>query len=341
VTVESVAPILAANPRGVILARDELAAWIGGFDKFHGGRGEEVHQWMEMHRAGRVTVDRKTGDRRTVHVQRASLCVAGTIQPGVLERVLGQRHFDNGLAARLLLAWPPGTLRQWNESEIEESLLLRVRRVFQRLISVEMPEDPHGCPAPQDICMSQAAKTSWIAFFEKNAAETHGTTDARLRSAFSKLEGAAARLALVLHCARVAALDLALPVAGQIEEEDIDRGVRLTEWFKRETRRIYGRLTESEDVRDSRKVLECIRAHNGRVTVRDVVKSGLCRSDAERVEYVLNGLAAAGHGLWREKEPGREGGRRTRYFELIADAAGPRTETAGRTDVPSVPAASG
>ena len=35
-TVEALAPILLANPRGLLLARDELAGWIGSFDRYAG-----------------------------------------------------------------------------------------------------------------------------------------------------------------------------------------------------------------------------------------------------------------------------------------------------------------
>ena len=38
-TVEALAPLLLSNPRGVLLARDELAGWIGSFDKYSGGTG--------------------------------------------------------------------------------------------------------------------------------------------------------------------------------------------------------------------------------------------------------------------------------------------------------------
>ena len=62
ISIEQLAPILSENPKGLVLARDELAAWAGGFDKYRGGKGEESAHWLEMYRAGKLTVDRKTGD---------------------------------------------------------------------------------------------------------------------------------------------------------------------------------------------------------------------------------------------------------------------------------------
>ena len=77
VTVEALALLLRNAPRGVLLARDELVGWIGGFDRYRQGRGADAHQFLEMHRAGRLIVDRKTGDHRTITVPRAAVSICG------------------------------------------------------------------------------------------------------------------------------------------------------------------------------------------------------------------------------------------------------------------------
>ncbi len=319
VSVEQLAPILTNNPKGLLLARDELAAWCGGFDKYRGGKGEESAHWLEMYRAGKVTVDRKTGDMKTVHVPRAAVSITGTIQPGTLERVLERRHFENGLAARLLLACPPRQLRQWNEEEVDERLLIPVRRVFERLAGLSMGADGFGNPVPIDLPMTPEGKARWITFYNEHAAEMHGLGDDRLCAAWSKLEGTTARFALLVHCVRAAAQDDTLRDAAAVDADSIEAAIRLVTWFKGETRRIYGRLAESEDTRNTRKVLECVQAKGGRVTVREVAKAGLCHGDAVRITDILNKLVEAGCGVWRDVNPTDRGGRRTRSFEIFGE----------------------
>jgi hypothetical protein len=317
ITVEGLAAILAENWRGVMLARDELSAWVGGFDKYHGGgKGEESAHWLEMYRAGKVTVDRKTGDTKTVHVPRAAVSITGTIQPGTLERVLERRHFENGLAARLLLACPPRQLRQWNEDEVDERILIPVRRVFERLAGLPMGADGFGNPVPIDLPITPEGKARWITFYNGHAAEMHGLGDDRLCAAWSKLEGATARFALLVHCVRAAAQDDTLRDAAAVDADSIEAAIRLVTWFKGETRRIYGRLAESEDTRDTRKVLECVQAKGGRVTVRDVGRAGVCGGDTARIAAILDQLAEAGEGTWITVPPTERGGRPTRTFEL-------------------------
>ncbi|RMH20834.1 MAG: DUF3987 domain-containing protein, partial [Gemmatimonadetes bacterium] len=62
-TVEALAPILLENPKGVLLARDELAGWLGSFDQYKKGArgGADCAHWLSMHNAQSLTVDRKTG----------------------------------------------------------------------------------------------------------------------------------------------------------------------------------------------------------------------------------------------------------------------------------------
>jgi hypothetical protein len=319
VTVQSVAMVLAENLRGVTLARDELAAWVGGFDRFTGGKGEEAAHWLEMHRAGKVTADRKTGEPKTVHVPRAAVSVTGTIQPGTLERILERRFFENGLAARLLLAWPPRQLRTWSEGELDETILRPVREVFAKLTSLPMGADGFGNPQPVDLPLTPEAKARWIQFYDEHAAESHGLGDERLGSAWSKLEGATARFALVVHGIRAANGDKTLADSAAVDLASIEVGIRLTNWFKGETRRIYGRLVESEDTRDCRRVMECALAKGGRVTVRDVAKAGVCQGDPERITAAMDRLAAAGRGAWRDVPATERGGRPTRSFELSGE----------------------
>ncbi|GAG23361.1 unnamed protein product, partial [marine sediment metagenome] len=77
-TVEALAPILLENPRGVLLARDELAGWIGSFDRYSGGKsGADAAHWLSMHNGESLVVDRKTGAVRTIYVPSALVSVTG------------------------------------------------------------------------------------------------------------------------------------------------------------------------------------------------------------------------------------------------------------------------
>ena len=85
-TVEALAPILKTNWRGVLLARDELAGWIGGFDRYARGSRSDAPHWLSMWSGESIVVDRKTGPQRTILVPRAAVSICGGIQPAMPSR---------------------------------------------------------------------------------------------------------------------------------------------------------------------------------------------------------------------------------------------------------------
>lgn len=117
-TVEALAVLLRDNPRGLLLARDELSAWFDGFDRYVNRRGGDAAKWLEMHGGRSVVVDRKTGADRTIYVPRAAMSVTGAIQPDTLRRVLTPEYRANGMAARLLFTYSPRRPKQWTEADV-------------------------------------------------------------------------------------------------------------------------------------------------------------------------------------------------------------------------------
>jgi hypothetical protein len=101
-----------------------------------------------------------------------------------------------------------------------------------------------------------------------------------------------------------------------VDKESIEAAIKFVTWFKNETRRIYGRLAENEDIRDARKVLEYIQAKGGHATVRDLTRAGVCGGDQGRLEEILGQLGKEGKGSWVAVPTTGRGGRPTRAFKL-------------------------
>ncbi len=330
-TVEALAPILLQNPRGVLLARDELAGWLGSFDQYKKGSraGADCAHWLTMHNAQALTVDRKTGTPPTIHVPRASVSVTGGIQPGTLRRALGIEHLENGLAPRLLLAMPPRRPRRWTEAEVDDDLRTRMDTVFQRLLNLAMDTDARGIPRPRSIPLRDEARRRWIAFYNEHAEEQADLSGVEA-SIWSKLEAAAARLALVIHCVRHAAGDATLTDPDRIDTPSIEAGVRLARWFAGEARRVLGTLDENDKDDERRRLIEWIEARGGSVTVRDLTH-GLraFRGDADSARRALDALAEAGDGRWERQPRDTHGGRPTARFTLGNPATVTKTPSGG------------
>jgi hypothetical protein len=333
ITVEGLAVLLADAPRGLLLIRDELAGWLGSFDQYKPGHGADAAHWLTIHGARDLLVDRKTGDRKTLFVRRAAVSITGGIQPGTLRRALGTEHFENGLAARLLLAMPPRRAKRWTETRIGEDLDRQVGEVLDRLYQLQADDQAE----PVVVGLTQDGKAAWVEFYDRHAeriADASGETAAVL----SKIEAAAARIALVLHLVRQAAFDP--DAGGAVDAASIRSGVTIAEWYASEAERVYRVLRETDGSRGQRQVVELIERRGGTITANDLRRRSRLFVTSEDADKFLDELVKSGIGTWHNVEHGDAGGRPTREFRLASGVSasetysGPRKSGVSDTETP-------
>jgi hypothetical protein len=313
-TVEALAHRLSFAPRGLLLHRDELSGWLSGFNQYKGGKGSDIAHWLTMHGARNLIVDRRTGDKTTMFVPRAAVCVTGGIQPATLRRALTPEFFENGLAARLLLTMPPRKPKRWTEAEVDQELEADLGRLFERLWCIEPETDLESVdPVPRAITLTPDGREAWINFYNRHALE-QAELSGDLAAAWSKLEGYCARLALLIHLIRWATLKVR-DDAG-IDAETIAASAVLTEWFAQEARRVYIALGESDEQREHRELVELIRAKGGQITVRDLMRCCRRYQTADAAEQALAGLVKDDYADRQEQIAGDHGGWSTTFFRL-------------------------
>ncbi|HED54681.1 MAG TPA: DUF3987 domain-containing protein, partial [Phycisphaerales bacterium] len=311
-TTEALAILLEQNPRGLLTLRNELSGWFSFGQYKNGGGADDVARWLQMFDADPLIIDRKTS--RTIYVPCASVSIAGGIQPAILERSLGQQHRDNGLLARLLIAHPPRRAKRWTETTIDPAIDTAVTTVFDRLYAIEPNLDEDGDPKPIKLPLSPQAKQAWVAFVNEHGQEQlrYIGEDAAM---WSKSAGYAARLALVIHCIRLAADDPTIEDDEVIDHMSIDAGIRLSRWFANEALRIYRMMSEDENTRNQRQLVELIERQGGSISPRDWQRLR-SHKKAKDAKAELDALAEAGLGTWQSATPGPRGGRPSRRFVL-------------------------
>jgi len=327
VTVEALAPILQANRWGVLLVRDELSGWIGGFNQYRRGRGGDAALWCEAHRAGPWSIDRKTAD--LVHVPRAALSITGTIQPGVMARVLGGEHLESGLAARILFSMPPTKPPRWTEAIVEPGVTDPVRDLFRGLVQLRRRLDAQGITEPAVMVLDEGAQRRWVTFYNEEADTIEGAGDEALRAALSKLRGYAGRFAGLVHVVREATGEVR--PGAPVDAASVDAGARLARWFAHEARRVYALLTGGGAERKQQELIDLIVNRGGRVRARDLQRGPRRFREPGAAEGALNNLVAAGFGQWTYPPPGPDGGAPGKVFVLRGDDGdGDRTPAGSR-----------
>jgi Protein of unknown function (DUF3987) len=332
-TVEALAPILLRNPRGLLLARDELSGWFGSFDRYaaKGKAGADSANWNSMFNAEPISVDRKTPNLPTIFVPRAAVCICGGVQPGILQRALSKEHRDSGLGARLLLTYPPRKPKRWTEADIDPAAEAELAKLFDRLLDLQPTCDKEGKPWPLLVRLAPDAKAAYEAYYNAHAEEQAELTG-DLSAAWSKLEEYAARLALVIHFVRWAAEDPTLENPAILDLASMKVGIRLAQWFKHEARRVYAMLDETDDDRDERRLAEWIDRKGGAATPREVQQGCRWLKAPGAAEKALEELVKAGRGTWQDVPTTTKGGRPARKFVQSTPSTVYETpETAGET----------
>lgn len=188
-TIEAMAPLLKANPRGLLLARDELSGFIGNVDKF-GGDGN-VGFWLERFGGAPFTVDRKGGGSLNAPIGLVS--IVGGIQPDrVQEQLLGRA--DDGFVSRFLMIYPAPVVREWETPVVDMELL---KRALARLRTLA-PASVGGNFEPEVIPLHPDAANVFKDWWVENGAEAEASEGFRA-GLLGKAPGVVLRLALILE----------------------------------------------------------------------------------------------------------------------------------------------
>jgi hypothetical protein len=187
ITVEALVARLASQFDGLLVCPDELAGWVGGIAQYKRGKGSDLGFWLASWSGVPHTKDQKTGSKQTYYVPRASVCLVGGIQPGVLRAAIGNEHLQDGLCARLLLAWPPSPPRVWSDANVDATTEDSMNKLFERLVALEPETADSGRQEPIALSLTTGAFKLFKQEFNARGKEMQASDD-DLRAALSKLE---------------------------------------------------------------------------------------------------------------------------------------------------------
>jgi hypothetical protein len=288
-TTEALLSVHSKAPLGLLLHRDELGGWLRGFNQYKSGKGSDAQTWTEMHQGNPCIIDRKVSG--TLSVPRAAVSIVGGIQPELLRSALSGEHLYDGVASRVLFVAVPERPKQWNENTISEKARTDWNSLLEELLELQPNQDG----TPVDLPMTDEAKAAWMSFYNEHG-KREAEEDGPVRAAMSKLEGATARLALVIQLA----ID---PQSVEIDAQAMEAGIAISNWFEGQARRVYQAIEETAQERDRRDTRDWIASRGGSTTERDFARFGPSRL-RKRAGEVLADLVTEGLAK-RSPQPGR------------------------------------
>jgi len=216
-TIERMAVILNASPKGLLQWRDELAGWFNAMERYS-GTSNRPH-WLEMYNGKRIVVDRIKHDE-PIEVDAALVSILGGIQPDRLSELVPS-SVDDGLFARFIFCAPDVPPLRRASEPVDQA---RLERAFLRLHGLNLDEQERVL-RPHSVGFSPDAAETFF-HFRQQVRDLAGKTSGLLAGWIGKAPGLVARLAGVFKHLDWADGGAADPPE-TIEMESVERAIRL------------------------------------------------------------------------------------------------------------------
>ena len=292
-TVEKLAVLLQARPRGILLIRDELAGLFLNLSRYSSGSDREF--WCEAWNGKSYVVERM--GRPTVPVDHLLVGLVGGFQPDKLARSF--KGDGDGLYARLCFGWPQEPAYQPLTDNVEE-----VEPEFENTLVrlIDLPGEEEGekliiTPVPLSATAREAFEQ-----FRRSVHREKAALEGREREWWAKAPPHALRLA-----GTVAYLDWARRTAGQpfllqepnrIEQQFVEAAIRLVrDYFWPHSRAALRQIGLSERHANARRLLRWIAANSrtAELSREEIRRYALGKTlDADGTQELLDDLVRAG-----------------------------------------------
>lgn len=136
-TPEKLVMMLAANPKGIGMVYDEIAGFVGRFNRYNAGADEQMY--LTLFNGSSVMRDRMNG--QSAFAKSTYLTIIGTTQPSVLKTVFFDKA-ESGFFDRWLITQPDGFRKQYpNQYGVNPVEEQKYSRILYTLLSLKFDEN--------------------------------------------------------------------------------------------------------------------------------------------------------------------------------------------------------
>lgn len=279
-TIEALFGVMQNNPRGLILAADELTGWLKGMGQYKGGLGRDRQHWLSIWSRKSIKVDRVKGATRSI--RRPFVSVLGGIQPEPLEELLSQ--VDDGLVPRFLMARGEPTVRVLRRGVLDGGLVRQYHGIWNRLRDNGTVERTnHFTDA------GYAAYETWVNATYAQAPKV----PSELAGTWAKLDGQLARVCLIL----------AEVFETAVTPDVVDRGIALMTYFQGQAASLLrasssGTAWEKQNARRTKDLARIISENPGISRIELMAKAPAWALTSRTLDQALEPLREAG--IWKD-----------------------------------------
>lgn len=226
-TPEARSQVLASNPSGILLFRDELKGMIDDFGRYN--RSGELSQLLSIFDADNIIINRKSDD--TLLLEKPFMSIMGSIQPSVLNETFGNDlMMGNGFNQRWLFCFPDAVSPAMYSDEVMPSSIVYDWRsfIYDFLINDFIVKG-------DKLYLRGEAKKVYIKYYDKLQKLKYESDD-YMGAVYSKLQICVIRWAGIAHALGNN------PYSVDISPEEMEYSCRCMDYFARCAEKVYGIL---------------------------------------------------------------------------------------------------
>ena len=306
-TWEALAEMMENNNRGILFFRDELIGWVKAMDQYR-AKGSDRQNWLSIWSGEPIYINRK-GKRTNIKCPFVS--VVGGIQPDLLGTLMHGEKND-GFIDRILFSFPEPTPSYWSDIEMDQKTMDSYETIFHKLYCLPYNKDGSSTK----IHLNKSAKEL---FREWHDLLQHEMNDPEfpsfLKGTWAKMPGYFLRLSLILHLLHYVCYERSYL---EIEDETILAGIRLTNYFKSHSKKVYSLLHKDKLTISINKAIDHINknAPNKLINLRDFQRLNISGVKTKKdVLRLFQEIKERGYGDFVEKL--NKNGRISLFFKLF------------------------
>ncbi len=290
-TTEKIGEIMSANPRTVLQYRDELSGFFASLSK--AGREGDRSFYLEAFKGDATYTSDRIG-RGTIHIDKLSIGLFGTIQPGVLAKYIIPKNGDSGdgLAQRMQLAvFSDDVSRPYYDEPIDTDARDTAYALLEKL-AYENYEQLAGAKMDYDgmpyFRFSNEAQNRFTKWYAETKTKEHLESNVNVQAHIGKYYGLLPSLALTFF--------LIDKIAGVTDETAITLShLELAiEWCKvlaTHARKMYALSNTVNDVDLNQKIVDYVKKNQDKLPLSyGKISQGVRNTDASMVEIALEGM---------------------------------------------------
>ena len=224
-TIEALADVFEADPRGTLIHNDELAGLILGLNQFKTGKGNDRQHILKLYDAGCWKIDRKKAGSRFISNTGAS--IIGGIQPKVLPKVFSSDSFEDGLLPRFIILQVEDKPVKFSRETVNKEYRNYWEDLLNYCLNIPLELNVDGCQFAE-LRLNDEALDIFEAFYNEYVAISPYLGE-RARAFITKLIAYCLKFAGVLHVLR--AYSEGSEVNTEIDAEIMVSAIKLTKYF--------------------------------------------------------------------------------------------------------------